>query len=81
MYALAAHIYTTRARATGVAGALAVGRTGAIASAFLGSYLLAFGSNTYFMVLAVGMIGVTTGIAILRLHIEPERHEIKNYSR
>lgn len=69
MYALAAHIYTTRARATGVAGALAIGRTGAIASAFLGSYLLKFGSGPYFLALAMGMLGVTAGLFVLRAHI------------
>lgn len=70
MYALAAHIYTTRARASGVAGALAVGRMGAIASAFLGSYLLAFGSNNYFFALSAGMAGVLVALFVLRRHIE-----------
>jgi AAHS family 4-hydroxybenzoate transporter-like MFS transporter len=71
MFALAAHIYTTRARATGVALAVALGRTGAIASAFLGSSLLAYSVSTYFATLAVGMVGACVGLLLLRHHIEP----------
>jgi AAHS family 4-hydroxybenzoate transporter-like MFS transporter len=69
MYALAAHIYTTRIRATGVAAALGVGRTGAILSAFAGSSVLRFGSTVYFTMLAVGMAGVFVALFFLRDHI------------
>jgi AAHS family 4-hydroxybenzoate transporter-like MFS transporter len=40
LYALATHLYATSIRSTGVAFALAVGRTGAIVSAYLGAGLL-----------------------------------------
>ena len=76
MYALAAHIYTTKARATGVAGALMVGRSGAIVSAFLGASLLAYGSNVYFLTLAVTLTGVLVALALLRRHIEPAGHVV-----
>ncbi len=70
MYALAAHIYVTKVRATGVAAALAIGRTGAILSAFFGSALLQLGSDVYFLILALGMAGVFVALLLLRKHIE-----------
>jgi AAHS family 4-hydroxybenzoate transporter-like MFS transporter len=69
MYALAASMYVTRVRATGVAAALAVGRMGAIVSAFLGSYLLAFSSNVYFTLLAIGMACAFASLFFLKKHI------------
>jgi AAHS family 4-hydroxybenzoate transporter-like MFS transporter len=77
MYALAAHIYTTRVRATGVAAALAVGRTGAILSAYLGSHVLRMGSDVYFSVLAAGMTGCFVALLVLKTHIDmvPETAE------
>jgi len=70
MYALAAHIYTTRVRATGVAAALAVGRTGAILSAYLGSHILRMGSDIYFSALAIGMAGCFIALLVLKSHID-----------
>jgi AAHS family 4-hydroxybenzoate transporter-like MFS transporter len=70
MYALAAHIYTTRVRATGVAAALAVGRTGAILSAYLGSHILRLGSDVYFNALAIGMTGCFVALLVLKTHID-----------
>jgi AAHS family 4-hydroxybenzoate transporter-like MFS transporter len=70
MYALAAHIYTTRVRATGVAAALAFGRTGAILSAYLGSHILRMGSDIYFSALAVGMTGCFVALLVLKSHID-----------
>ncbi len=70
MYALAAHVYTTRVRATGVASAVAVGRTGAILSAFMGATILSLGTANYFLLLAIGMAGVFIALFILRNHIE-----------
>jgi MFS transporter, AAHS family, 4-hydroxybenzoate transporter len=71
MYALAAHIYTTQARATGVACALMVGRTGAIVSALLGASLLGYGTRIYCFALVIGMGAVLTSLGMLRRHIEP----------
>ena len=70
MYALAAHIYTTKVRATGVASAVAVGRTGAILSAFMGATILGLGTANYFLLLAIGMTGVFIALFILRNHIQ-----------
>jgi AAHS family 4-hydroxybenzoate transporter-like MFS transporter len=69
MFALAANMYNTRVRATGVAAALAGGRMGAIASAFLGSYVLAFSSNVYYTLLAVAMGCAFAALFILKKHI------------
>ncbi len=69
LYALAAHRYLTRIRATGVAAALAIGRIGAILSAFLGASILRLGSSAYFALLAVCMAGVLLALAGIGRHI------------
>jgi AAHS family 4-hydroxybenzoate transporter-like MFS transporter len=70
LYALAAHVYVTRVRATGVAAALVVGRMGAILSAFFGASVLKIGHQNYFLILALGMAGVFVALTVLRKHIE-----------
>ena len=47
MYALAARIYPTSARATGIGWAAGLGRTGAIVSPILAGYLVADNWNMY----------------------------------
>lgn len=69
MYALAATMYDTRVRATGVAAALAVGRIGAIVSAFLGSYLLTCKTNVYFTLLAISTAFAFAALFFLNKHI------------
>jgi len=69
LYSLATHLYATRIRATGVAFALAIGRTGAIVSAYLGASLLALHAANYFIVLAVTMCLVLISIQLIRNHI------------
>jgi MFS transporter, AAHS family, 4-hydroxybenzoate transporter len=69
LYALATHIYTTSIRATGVAFALAIGRTGAIASAYLGAKLLALPVSGYFFALAGTMCCVLIAIQVICDHI------------
>ena len=71
LYAVAAQLYTTAVRATGVAGALAIGRTGAILSAFIGGAILAIPAEFYFASLALGMVGVYIALAVLKRHIMP----------
>lgn len=72
LYALATHLYTTSIRSTGVAFALAVGRTGAILSAYLGARFLALQASTYFLFLAFTMCVVLLAILLVRRHIEPK---------
>lgn len=63
LYALAAQVYPTALRSTGVGAAAGFGRIGAIVSSFLGATIIAVGWSAYFQLLAFGM--VVTMIAIL----------------
>ncbi|MGC5799649.1 MFS transporter [Sphingomonas sp. NFX23] len=77
LYSLTAHVYPTAIRARGTATALAVGRLGAILSAFLGAAIISKGgSSAYFMTLTVAMTGAMTALAILPRHIPPARGKV-----
>jgi AAHS family 4-hydroxybenzoate transporter-like MFS transporter len=70
MYALAAHIYPSSVRATGVGTASSVGRTGAILSPYAGNWALeAGGSRSFFGVLAFAMLMVGVCLGLIRRHI------------
>lgn len=69
LYALATHIYPTSVRSTGVAFALAVGRIGAITSAYLGAYLLRVQAAFYFAILAATSAIVMIALALIRNHV------------
>ena len=69
LYALATHLYATSVRSTGVAFALAVGRTGAIVGAYLGAGLLSLHTHNYFLVLASTMCMVFIAIQLVQNHI------------
>jgi MFS transporter, AAHS family, 4-hydroxybenzoate transporter len=68
LFAIAANVYPTAIRATGVGTALAVGRIGAIASAALGSVLIGYGATWFFAFIGVLMIVVTISLAALSDH-------------
>ncbi len=70
LYALAADMYATRVRATGVASALAIGRTGGILSAFLGGAVVNLGAPVYFEILAAAMFGVLLALSSMTRHIK-----------
>ncbi len=73
MFALAAHVYPTRIRATGVACAAALGRCGGILSSLGGAAMIQAGGGVFFAVMALAM-GVTfVGLSIVRNHY-PARH-------
>jgi MFS transporter, AAHS family, 4-hydroxybenzoate transporter len=72
-FALAAHLYPTSVRASGVAFALAVGRTGAVLSAFLGAGLITAGRPAFLNFLALAMAGTFVGLALVRNHVPPSR--------
>lgn len=73
MYALAAHVYPTPVRATGVGSAAAVGRLGAIASTYAGAAALeAGGTRLFFGAIAGAMLVVAAALALLRRHIPRE---------
>jgi AAHS family 4-hydroxybenzoate transporter-like MFS transporter len=79
LYGLAAHVYATDNRATGVGAASAVGRFGAIASVFVGAWAIDVGgSPAYFLVIVFAMATTLISLAILPRHIpalgRPARH-------
>jgi AAHS family 4-hydroxybenzoate transporter-like MFS transporter len=72
MFALAAHVYPTSVRATGVASAMAFGRLGAVLSAFAGAaVIVAAGASGYLLMLAATMTLAAIAIACIRHHIPP----------
>jgi len=68
MYALAAHVYPTSVRATGVAYAAAVGRVGAVVSSLCGAAIIQAGTGAYWYVLATSMVCAFAGLAWVRSH-------------
>src|SRR5882762_613468 len=76
MYALAAHVYPTGIRATGVGTALAVGRIGGVVSTFAGAQALESGPSQMFALIAVTLSVVFVALALVRNHIA--RHEPAN---
>jgi len=70
MYALAAHVYPTAVRATGVGAASTIGRCGAIASAYVGNAAIEWGgSATFFLAMATTVTVTTVALLLMRRHI------------
>jgi MFS transporter, AAHS family, 4-hydroxybenzoate transporter len=69
MYALAAHVYPTAIRATGVACAATMGRTGAILSSLSGAAIVGRGPEFFWSSIAVGLLVTFCGLALVRRHI------------
>ena len=70
MYALAAHVYPTRLRSTGVGAAAAFGRIGNVLAAYVGSLALHTGGTSgYFVSWAVLMAIVLVSLAAVTRHI------------
>jgi len=70
MYALAAHVYPTAIRGTGVGIAVAVGRIGHVLSSYVGEWGVGGGSSVYFMTVATTMAIVFASLALVRRHID-----------
>jgi MFS transporter, AAHS family, 4-hydroxybenzoate transporter len=68
LFALATHIYPTSVRATGVAYAAAVGRTGGILSSLFGAAIIHAGSQAFWYSLAIAMLCAFAGLAWVRGH-------------
>jgi len=68
MYALAAHVYPTSIRATGVAYSATIGRTGGLLSSLFGSAIIQAGAAAYWHALAVCMVCAAAGLAWVRSH-------------
>ena len=73
LYALAAQIYPTRLRSTGVGAAAGFGRIGAIISSFVGAAILAGGWFSFFSALAIGMVVTGAAIAAIARHTQSDR--------
>ncbi len=72
MYALAAHVYPSTVRATGVGTAVAVGRSGGVLSTYAGEWAIALGgSAAFFGLIAAAMTVVLAALAVVQRHIEP----------
>ena len=70
MYALAAHVYPTAIRATGVGTAVGFGRIGGVLSPSVGQWALdAGGANGYFRVIAMTMSVAFVALAAVKRHI------------
>ena len=70
MYALAAHVYPTEIRGTGVGFAVAVGRIGNVLAGPVGSYALDRGGPPgYFTSMAILMAVVFLSLAAIRRHV------------
>jgi AAHS family 4-hydroxybenzoate transporter-like MFS transporter len=75
MYALAAHVYPTDIRGTGVGFAVAVGRIGNVLAGYVGNYALnQGGSPGYFTSLAILMGVVLLSLAAVRRHVPRTAH-------
>jgi AAHS family 4-hydroxybenzoate transporter-like MFS transporter len=68
MFALAAHVYPTGVRASGVACAAAIGRVGGIFSSLCGAAIIGAGAGAYWGTLAAAMICAFGGLAWVRSH-------------
>ncbi len=69
LFAVAAHAYPTKVRATGVAFSLAVGRFGAIASAFVGASFVQAGRVAYLEAIAGSLVLAFVALVVLQNHI------------
>jgi AAHS family 4-hydroxybenzoate transporter-like MFS transporter len=71
MFALAAHVYPTAMRSTGVGTASSFGRIGAVLSGYAGPWALAYAGSASFFGLMGGSVFVTLlALAAVRRHIE-----------
>jgi len=74
MYALAAHVFPTAIRGTGVGATVAVGRVGNVAASYVGSWALsAGGPPLYFQMWALAMSAVFGFLALIQRHIQRHR--------
>ena len=70
MYALAANVYPTEIRSTGIGTAVAVGRIGKGLASYIGNFALDIGgAAAYFSSFGIAMVLVFGSLAIVRRHI------------
>lgn len=81
LYALAAYVYPTNVRSTGVGAAAGFGRAGAIVSAYVGTFALNYGATMFFAVIAACVAITFVAVAIVDMHqpaqpAEPSRASV-----
>ena len=70
MYALAANVYPTAIRATGVGTAVSIGRAGAILSGYAGPWALELrGSTSFFGLMAAALCVTFVALTLVRRHV------------
>ena len=78
MFSLAAQIYPTAVRATGVGAAVSVGRSGALLSTYVGAWALdAGGPRALFLVVTFAMIACGVALAAIGRHIPSVRQLVR----
>jgi AAHS family 4-hydroxybenzoate transporter-like MFS transporter len=68
MYALAAYVYPTSIRATGVAYSATIGRIGGLVSSLLGAAVIQAGATAFWMTGAITMVSAFAGLVWVRSH-------------
>jgi AAHS family 4-hydroxybenzoate transporter-like MFS transporter len=68
MFALAAHVYPTSVRATGVAYSATLGRTGGLLSSLVGAFIIQAGTGVFWYAVAMSMVCSFAGLAWVRSH-------------
>src|SRR5437773_3764003 len=77
MYALAANVYPTEIRGTGIGTAVAVGRIGNVLASYTGNFALDLaGPPAYFSSFSIGMVIVFISLSVIRRHIGSSVSEI-----
>lgn len=69
LYAVAAFVYPSEIRSTGVGATAGVGRIGALTSSYVGAAVTAAGSTNFFMAVAICLAVSLVSISLLRRHI------------
>ena len=70
MYALAAHVYPSVVRATGVGTAASIGRVGAILSGYAGAWAIDYrGSRSYFGLMVAALCATFISLALVQRHV------------
>ena len=75
MYSLAAKLYPTRIRATGVGWAVGAGRIGAVAGPFVGGILIAAGWSMAANFMAFALPALIAAILVYLITLSPTHHE------
>jgi AAHS family 4-hydroxybenzoate transporter-like MFS transporter len=73
LYALAAYVYPTSVRASGVAFTSASGRVGGLVSSLFGAAIIGAGAGAYWGAIAVALLFACGGVALVRSHFAPLR--------